>query len=45
MGHVLGLADSADEDDLMSSVLQPGARHLPSEAAVDAILAGGDWLG
>jgi hypothetical protein len=43
MGHVLGLADLDDEDELMSSVLQPGTRQLPSAADIDRMLAGGDW--
>jgi exo-beta-1,3-glucanase (GH17 family) len=43
MGHVLGLADLDDEDELMSSVLQPGMRQLPTAADIDRILAGGDW--
>jgi CSLREA domain-containing protein len=43
MGHVLGLADLDDEDELMSSVLQPGTRQLPTVNDVDRILAGGDW--
>jgi CSLREA domain-containing protein len=44
MGHVLGLADLEDEDDeLMSSVLQPGTRQLPTAADIDRILANPDW--
>jgi len=44
MGHVLGLADLADGDALMSGLLSVDTRHLPTTAAVDQILAQGDWL-
>ena len=43
MGHVLGLADQNDKDELMGGVLQPGTSHLPTTADVDRILAGSDW--
>ena len=44
MGHVLGLEDLDDADDLMSGVLQPGMRHLPTTADVDRVLALSGWL-
>jgi CSLREA domain-containing protein len=44
MGHLLGLADLDEEDALMSGILQPGTRQLPTADDIDRILAGGDWL-
>jgi CSLREA domain-containing protein len=43
MGHVLGLADLDDEDELMSSILQPGTRQLPTAEDIDRMLAAGVW--
>ncbi len=43
MGHLLGLDDLYDEtDDLMSALLEPGMRRVPTTAHVDAALAGLD---
>jgi hypothetical protein len=39
MGHILGLADLDDEDDLMSGILQPGTRQLPTRNDIDRIFA------
>jgi hypothetical protein len=43
MGHLLGLADLDEEDALMSGILQPGTRQLPTADDIDRILAGADW--
>jgi hypothetical protein len=44
LGHAIGLAHVAGEDDLMAEILQPGTRRLPTVAAVDEVLASGAWL-
>jgi predicted Zn-dependent protease len=44
MGHAIGLAHVAGEDELMAAIQQPGARRLPTVAAMDEVLASGAWL-
>jgi hypothetical protein len=43
MGHAIGLAHVAGEDELMAEILQPGTRRLPTAADVDEVLASGAW--
>jgi hypothetical protein len=45
MGHAIGLAHVAGEDELMAAIQQPGARRLPTAADVDEVLASGAWRG
>jgi hypothetical protein len=44
LGHAIGLAHVAGEEDLLAEILQPGTRRLPPVAAVDEVLASGAWL-
>jgi hypothetical protein len=39
LGHVLGLPDTSNLDDVMGNTLTPGTRHLPNTQDVDAVFA------